>query len=397
MKLYSKLALVLIIAMLIFVAGCSGNEKAMFDAVKKGDTAKVESLLDKGVSPDLKLEDGRSILMLAAYLGHSDIAELLIDKGADVNVKDKDGKTALMYTAETGNIEMARLLLEKGADLNAVDNTGKTALQIAQENYQSTMVEFLSNWGKAVSSPTSADTSTPAVTETIAPKETPKSMPEIKTITPNEGFNNGSVLVSIEGSNFVDGLQVKLMGATGDISGINVKVETATKVSCFFDLNNKTDGQYKIVLTNPNGQVASFKDVFMVKAFVPAQANRVLKPLFFNFDSWNIREDQKTILHDNLTLLKENPQLHVILGGHADERGSRKYNLELTAKRAQAVKDYLMANDIAADQILIYAFGKDHPAKLGHDESAWQYNRRVDCLEWETVLTKEQVIDETIK
>jgi outer membrane protein OmpA-like peptidoglycan-associated protein len=394
MKLYSKLALVLIIAMLIFAAGCSGNEKVMFDAVKKGDTAKVESLLDKGVSPDLKLEDGRSILMLAAYLGHSDIAGLLIDKGADVNAKDKDGKTALMYTAETGNIEMARLLLEKSADLNAVDNTGKTALQIAQENYQSAMVEFLSNWGKP---PTSADTSTPAVTETTASKETPKSMPEIKTITPNKGFNNGSVLVSIEGSNFVDGLQVKLTGATGDISGINIKVETAAKVSCFFDLNNKTAGQYKIVLTNPDGQVASFKDVFMVEAFVPAPANRILKPLFFDFNSWNIREDQKKILNDNLTLLRENPQLHVILGGHADERGSREYNLELTAKRAQAVKDYFVTNGIAADQIFIYAFGKDHPAKLGHDEAAWQYNRRVDSLDWETVLTKEQVIDETIK
>jgi peptidoglycan-associated lipoprotein len=389
MKWLSKLAVVLVVVMLVFLAGCSNNEKAMVEAVKNGDTAKVQSLLDKGVSPDLQADDGKNILMLAAYLGHTDIAKLLIENGADVNARDKDGKTALMYAAEKGHIEMARLLLENGADINAVDNNGKTALQIAQENNQTAMVEFLSNWGKP------APAQAPAVAETPVPNPAPV----IKTVSPNKGFNNGSVLVSIEGSNFASGLQIKLTNAESDsdIAAINIKAENAAKVTCFFDLNGKPAGLYQVVLTNPDGQTASLQDGFQVEPFVTGQTNRVLKAVFFDFDSWKIRADQKASLDSNLALLKENPQLHVILGGHADERGSRQYNLELTAKRAEAVKDYLITNGIAAERIVIYAYGKEHPAKSGHDETAWQYNRRVDTLEWETVLTKEQVIAETIK
>jgi outer membrane protein OmpA-like peptidoglycan-associated protein/uncharacterized lipoprotein NlpE involved in copper resistance len=387
MKWLSKLAVVLVVVMLVFLAGCSNNEKAMVEAVKNGDTAKVQSLLDKGVSPDLQADDGKNILMLAAYLGHTDIAKLLIENGADVNAKDKDGKTALMYAAEKGHIEMARLLLENGADINAVDNNGKTALQIAQENNQTAMVEFLSNWGKP------APAQAPAVVETPVPNPAPV----IKTVSPNKGFNNGSVLVSIEGNNFTSGLQIKLTNAESDIAAINIKEENAAKVTCFFDLNGKPAGLYQVVLTNPDGQTASLQDGFQVEPFVTGQTNRVLKAVFFDFDSWKIRADQKASLDSNLALLKENPQLHVILGGHADERGSRQYNLELTAKRAEAVKDYLITNGIAAERVVIYAYGKDHPAKPGHDETAWQYNRRVDTLEWETVLTKERVIAETIK
>ncbi len=389
-KLYSKLALVLITLMLVVLAGgCSNNEKAMVEAVKNDDNVKVQSLLDKGVSPNLKTDDGKTILMLAAYLGHSDVAESLIKKGADVNAKDKDGKTPLMYAAEKGNIEMAKLLLEKGADINAVDNSGKTALQIAKENNQNEMVKFLSNWGKPVPAPTP----TPAATTT----PTSKPMPVINTVAPNKAVNNGSVLVSVEGSDFAEGLQIKLMNGESEVSGINIKVENANKVTCFFDLNGKPAGKYQIVLTNPDGQTVSLKDGFQVETYVPVPTNQILKSIFFDFNSWTIRADQKAILNQNMTLLKENPKLYVILGGHADERGSQKYNLDLTAKRAQAVKDYLVAQGIDANRITIYAYGKDHPAKLGHDEAAWQYNRRVDTLEWETVPTREQVINETQK
>ena len=88
MKLSYKLIVIFSVLMLILVAGCSTNEKAMVDAIKNGDTPKVQSLLDKGVSPNLKTDDGKTVLMLAADLGHPDIAKLLIDKGADVNAKD---------------------------------------------------------------------------------------------------------------------------------------------------------------------------------------------------------------------------------------------------------------------------------------------------------------------
>ncbi|HBF35889.1 MAG TPA: hypothetical protein DDW50_01035 [Firmicutes bacterium] len=387
---YSKVVIVCIVALLLaFLAGCSSNEKAMVDAVKNGDTAKAQSLLDKGVSPNLKTDDGKTILMLAAYLGHTDVANALIAKGADVNGKDQDGKTALMYAAEKGNIDIAKLLLEKGADLNAVDNKGETALQIAKDNNQTEMVKFLSNWGKPVAKPT--PTPTPEATPV------PVVTPAIKAITPAKGLNNGSILVSLDGVNLAQGLQLKLVSGETQIPGVNVKVTSSDKVTCFFDITGKAAGQYDVVVTNPDGKTVSLPKGFQVEMFVATPIHQILKPIFFDFNRWTIRDDQTGILDQNLAFLKENPKLYVILGGHADERGTVQYNLELTAKRTQAVKEYLINRGIAAERIIIYAYGKDHPAKLGHEEAAWQYNRRVDTLEWETVLTKDQVIDETIK
>lgn len=302
MKTFSKLFMVLMVGVLMFAAGCSNDEKAMVDAVTNGDTAQVQSLLDKGVSPNLEAEDGKTILMLAAYQGDTDTAKVLIDKGADVNAKDSSGKTALMYAAEKGNLEMVKLLLAKGADINATDNSGKTALQIAKDNNQTQVANILSNWGKPVA--------TPAPDPEPAPAPAPAPAP--------------------------------------------------------------------VVSSN-------------------SQKNQILKPVFFALDNSTIQNNQNSTLNDNLALLKENPKLYVILGGHADERGSQQYNLDLAAKRTQAVKDYLVTQGIARDRIIIYSYGEDNPVKFEHNENAWQYNRRVDMLVWESVLSKDQVISETVK
>lgn len=316
MKWFTKLTMVLMALLVVFLAGCSNNEKAMVEAVTKGDTAKVQGYLDQGLSPDLKADDGKSVLMLAAYLGHTDIAKLLIDRGADVNAKDNDGKTPLMYAAEKGNIEMARLLLEKGADLNAVDNNGKTALQIAQEKNQTAMVEFLSNWGKPAP--------VASAVETVTPTETPES-----TETPNK-------------------IQEKT--STPEPSAVPV-----------------------------------------------AGVNRQLASVFFDFDKTALRADQTGTLTENIAILKDNPKMEVILSGHADERGTGEYNRVLSKRRAEAIQKYLIAQGIAPERFVVYGFGKDYPVRKGHDEDSRSYNRRVDILVWDTVLTKEQVIHETIK
>ncbi len=341
MKPFYKLLLVLGIIMMVFLAGCSSNEKAIATAVANGDTAKVQSLLDKGVSPNLKTEDGKSLLMLASYLGHADIAKLLIDKGADVNAKDQDGKTALiyaaekghlevaqlllksgadpnsadnngrtalMYAAEKGYLEIAKLLLENGADLNAVDRNGKTALQIARDNNQAAMVDLLSNWGKK------AVTETPVAT--AAPETAAAPTPEAPVITSPQ--DKGSL-------------------------------------------------------------------------------NKQLSSIFFDFDKSVIRDDQAKALTDNLAILKDNPNLYVVLGAHADERGSRDYNIDLSAQRAAVVKKYLTGRGVAGDHFVVYAYGKDHPLKTGHDEASHSYNRRVDILMWDTKLSGDQVLTETIK
>jgi peptidoglycan-associated lipoprotein len=101
-----------------------------------------------------------------------------------------------------------------------------------------------------------------------------------------------------------------------------------------------------------------------------------LKDVFFDFDKANIRDDQKASLNDNVGWLKANARAKVTIEGHCDERGTAEYNLGLGERRAKAVKDYLVAAGIAADRVTTISYGKERPFVLGHDESAWKWNRR---------------------
>ena len=105
-----------------------------------------------------------------------------------------------------------------------------------------------------------------------------------------------------------------------------------------------------------------------------------LKDVFFEFDRFGVRDDQKAALNDNVGWLKVNGGAKVLLEGHCDERGTAEYNLALGERRAKAVKDYLIAAGIAADRISTISYGKERPFVLGHDESAWKWNRRAHVV-----------------
>ncbi len=112
----------------------------------------------------------------------------------------------------------------------------------------------------------------------------------------------------------------------------------------------------------------------------PPPAPAPLKDVFFDTNKFNIREDQKAALNDNVTWLKANPRVKITIEGHCDERGTIEYNLALGERRAKAGKDYLVAAGIAADRIAIISYGKERPFVLGHDEAAWKWNRRDHIL-----------------
>jgi peptidoglycan-associated lipoprotein len=101
-----------------------------------------------------------------------------------------------------------------------------------------------------------------------------------------------------------------------------------------------------------------------------------LKDVFFDYDQSSIRNDQKAALNDNVGWLKANTGAKVLLEGHCDERGTAEYNLGLGERRSKAVKDYLIAAGVPADRISTISYGKERPFVLGHDESAWKWNRR---------------------
>ena len=108
----------------------------------------------------------------------------------------------------------------------------------------------------------------------------------------------------------------------------------------------------------------------------PPPAPVPLKDVFFDYDKATVRDDQKAALTENASWLKANPGVKVLLEGHCDERGTAEYNLALGERRAKAVKDYLISAGIAADRVSTISYGEERPFVLGHDESAWKWNRR---------------------
>jgi peptidoglycan-associated lipoprotein len=103
-----------------------------------------------------------------------------------------------------------------------------------------------------------------------------------------------------------------------------------------------------------------------------------LETVFFDYDQWSIREDQKTILNQNALWLKANPQVRVRLEGNCDQRGTAEYNLALGQKRADAVKTFLEGLGISRNRMETISYGFERPLDRGQNETAWAKNRRVD-------------------
>ena len=98
--------------------------------------------------------------------------------------------------------------------------------------------------------------------------------------------------------------------------------------------------------------------------------------VLFDTDRSNIRGDQRPILERQAAWMQQHSSVRVQVEGHADERGTREYNLALGQRRANAARDVLIAGGVAGGRITTISYGKDRPAALGSDEAAWAQNRR---------------------
>ena len=98
--------------------------------------------------------------------------------------------------------------------------------------------------------------------------------------------------------------------------------------------------------------------------------------VFFGFDKSDLTSEAQATLNRQAAWLKKSSALKVVVEGHADERGTREYNLALGERRATAVKNYLVAAGIPAGRISTISYGKERPIALGSDEASWAKNRR---------------------
>jgi peptidoglycan-associated lipoprotein len=105
---------------------------------------------------------------------------------------------------------------------------------------------------------------------------------------------------------------------------------------------------------------------------------RLLQTVYFGYDRFDLSETTRRTLKENATKLQAYPSWRVRVDGHCDERGTIEYNLELGAKRARAVVEYLGQLGVDVTMLEVRSFGEERPQAMGNDEAAWSQNRRAE-------------------
>lgn len=132
------------------------------------------------------------------------------------------------------------------------------------------------------------------------------------------------------------------------------------------------------------GDKGAAKDAVVKTDTLPgttSDAAAVGHTVYFDFDSDVVHSEDRGTVAGQAKLLTANRGKKVILQGHCDERGTTEYNMALGERRAKAVRDALTAQGVSGSQIKTVSYGESKPAKEGHDESAWKFNRRVEFVD----------------
>ena len=132
--------------------------------------------------------------------------------------------------------------------------------------------------------------------------------------------------------------------------------------------------------SSTGGQPGLVSDITSPAYFQQAIGDRVLFPI----DQSNLTAEAQAILGAQAQWLIDNPDYSATIEGHADEQGTREYNLALGARRANAAREYLVSNGVAGNRIKTLSFGKERPLEVCSEESCYSRNRRAV-----TVLTSD--------
>ena len=122
------------------------------------------------------------------------------------------------------------------------------------------------------------------------------------------------------------------------------------------------------------GQLQS--DVYTGKDTVEYLASGVPDRVFFATNETVLTTASRETLRKQAAWLRKNSKITIVLEGHADERGTREYNIAIGERRANSAKDYLMTYGISSDRISVLSYGKERPVDSGSNPLAWSKNRR---------------------
>ena len=165
-----------------------------------------------------------------------------------------------------------------------------------------------------------------------------------------------------------------LAGCASNVKLSDTPVETLTAKAV------SGDGAPATTAARPGGtsqsQVATV-DLTKPASTLPS-ASQIARVVYFDFDSFVIKDEFKPVVEGHAKSLSGNGKRHMVIEGHTDERGSREYNLALGQKRAEAVVRSLALLGVGATQVDAVSFGEERPAVQGSDEAAWAKNRRAE-------------------
>ena len=178
------------------------------------------------------------------------------------------------------------------------------------------------------------------------------------------GANKGGVIKS----------ETNTVGKTGPSSG-TIRGGGASSVNSRSQQGDRANFNY--LPGNGNGAANDTSDITMAGLKDP---NNLLsqRVIYFDYDKAAIRPEYLVLINTHAKLLAKYPNLKMRLEGHADERGSREYNVALSAERAKSVKQLMGANGARSNQIRTIGYGEEVPLVTGHGERSWQKNRRVE-------------------
>ena len=128
--------------------------------------------------------------------------------------------------------------------------------------------------------------------------------------------------------------------------------------------------------TSSTGQSQVVGGVYVGTETIEMLAVNVPDRVFFSYDSYSLAATAQATLSKQAKWLKANPSIAIAVEGHADERGTREYNLALGDRRASSVKDYLMSQGISSNRISTISYGKERPVQSGSNDTSWAQNRR---------------------
>ena len=138
-------------------------------------------------------------------------------------------------------------------------------------------------------------------------------------------------------------------------------------------------GASEATTTPYTGPSAGTADVTSGAASTASLPN--IRTVYFEFDSSEISGDGQAVVEGWAAYLAANSSARVRLEGHCDERGTREYNVGLGERRANAVLQALTSRGVSARQLSVTSYGEERPVNNGHDDAAWQQNRRVEIVQ----------------